>query len=70
MSKEEKHLFLTETESARCGTDFKIEEHDLLTDFKVLLKEYYVATFTDDGNALILNFTNGQKFKLALTEIK
>lgn len=70
MAKEEKHLFLTETESARSGTDFKIEEHDLLTDFKVLFKEYYVATFTDDGNALILNFTNGQKFKLALTEIK
>lgn len=45
-----------------------IDINSLLTDIKVLLKEYYLATFNEDGNQLLLKFSNGQKFKLTLSE--
>lgn len=70
MTKDNEHIFLTETESAEGNFNFKIEAGDLLFDLKVLLKEYYIATFTDDGKSLLINFNNGQKFKLSLEEIK
>lgn len=70
MNSEEKHTFLTEMECARNPFDFKLNGHELLIDLKVLIKEYYAVTFTEDGGALILNFTNGQKFKLIVEETK
>jgi len=70
MANEAKHMFTTETESAKNKFNFKIEEYDLLLDIKALIKEYYIATFTQDGAALTINFNNGQKFRLAVSEIK
>ena len=43
---------------------------ELLKDIKFLLKEYYVATFTDSNNALKIKFNNGQSFILSLNEEK
>lgn len=63
------HMFLTETESAAGSFDYRVNASDLLLDLKVLLKEYYIATFTSDGNALLINFNNGQKFKLNVEEL-
>lgn len=69
MKNKQPHLFLNEMECADGNFNYNLEEHELLIDLKVLIKEYYAATFTEDGGTLILNFTNGQKFKLTLKEI-
>ncbi|MDE5755766.1 MAG: hypothetical protein K2I23_01600 [Clostridia bacterium] len=50
-------------------TQYQVEIEDLFLDLKFLLKEYYMGTFTNDGKALMLKFTNGQKFKLSLNEV-
>ena len=58
-------VFRTFGQALDCGGfDYRVNASDLLLDLKVLLKEYYIATFTSDGNALLINFNNGQKFKL------
>ncbi len=69
MSKEN-HLFVTKTEGAKENFNYKVEAEELLLDLKVLLKEYYAATFTVDGKSLKLQFNNGQEFKLILQEEK
>ncbi|MDE6361492.1 MAG: hypothetical protein K2L53_00780 [Clostridia bacterium] len=50
-------------------TATKIAKQDLLLDLKVLIKEFYFGTFTNDGQSLLLNFFNGQKFALKIEEI-
>ena len=64
---------------SKCGEDtinakssemqYKVEIEDLFLDLKVLLKEYYMGTFTNDSKGLTLNFTNGQKFLLSLKAV-
>lgn len=49
-----------------CLTD----EKSLLLDMKALLKEFYIATFMEEENALFLQFNNGQRFKITVKEIK
>lgn len=49
--------------------DYKISLEDMLLDLKVLLKEYYCATFSDDGKSLKITLSNGQKFLLSLTTV-
>lgn len=41
-------------------------EQDLLFDLKSLIKEYYVATFTESGKNLKLSFENGQSFLISV----
>ena len=41
-------------------------EQDLLFDLKCLIKEYYVATFTESGKNLKLSFENGQSFLISV----
>lgn len=41
-------------------------EQDLLFDLKCLIKEYYVATFTESGENLKLSFENGQSFLISV----
>lgn len=50
-----------------CETNWTTDEKDLLLDIKCLMKEYYFATFTEDGNGLKISFTNGQSFILSVT---
>lgn len=64
-SKFNEHIFNTQLSDLQ----YRVEVEDLFLDLKVLLKEYYMGTFTSDGKELLLSFTNGQKFKLSLTEI-
>ena len=47
----------------------KIDKQDLLIDLKVLIKEFYCGTFTNDGQSLLLELFNGQKFALKIEEI-
>lgn len=68
--KHEYHEMVTGKESARdVGLDYKIEAEEILFDLKVLLRDYYAATFTKDENALTLRFTNGQTFVLKAEEV-
>ena len=62
---------MTTTQLDVAGNDIKtkIEKQELLLDLKVLIKEFYCGTFTDDGQSLTLNFFNGQKFALKIEEI-
>lgn len=62
-----RHLFVPQFDGAN-GLDFKVELIDLLADIKVLLKEYYIATFDDRGNSLNIKFNNGQKYRLTVEE--
>lgn len=59
------HIFNTRL----CDLQYKVEIEDLFLDLKVLLKEYYMGTFTNDSKGLMLNFTNGQKFLLSLKAV-
>ena len=47
----------------------KIDKQDLLIDLKVLMKEFYLGTFANDGQSLVLEFFNGQKFALKIEEL-
>lgn len=69
MKNNDNHIFITDLENEN-NLNYVIDINSLLTDIKVLLKEYYVATFSEDGNNLVLKFNNGQKFKLTLFEEK
>ncbi|MDD4291844.1 MAG: hypothetical protein PHX51_06410 [Clostridia bacterium] len=66
-----KHIYATETEIAK-DVDLwnTVEAEDLIKDIKALIKEYYTATLTEECNALIIKFNNGQIFKLTLAEEK
>ena len=64
-SKCDQHIF----NSQLSDMQYQVEIEDLFLDLKVLLKEYYMGTFTNDGKALMLKFTNGQKFRLSLSEV-
>lgn len=63
------HLFCPETENAKEHLSFRTDSLDLLLDLKVLMKEYYAATFEQDGKFLKLCFKNGQKFRVSVEEI-
>ena len=62
-------MITTQLEVADNDIKTKIDEQELLFDLKVLIKEFYCATFTNDGHSLTLNFYNGQKFALRIEEI-
>lgn len=47
-----------------------IDEMSLMMDVKVLLNEYYLATFDENGNSMKIALNNGQKFRITVEEIK
>lgn len=48
---------------------YKVDTESILFDLKVLLREYYVATFTVDEDAISVKFSNGQTFILKVKEV-
>ncbi len=69
-AKKQEHAFLTELESAQeVGFNYKVDAKSVLLDLKVLMREYYAATFTATEDALQLQFNNGQKFILSAKEV-
>ena len=58
----------TETDKKNVCTaaNWKTSEQDLLFDLKCLIREYYVATFTESGENLKLSFENGQSFLISV----
>ncbi len=69
MKERSNHLFVKEMECEN-KLQFKVDELSLLLDVKVLLKDYYTATFTESENALRINFDNGQTFEISVSEVK
>ena len=49
--------------------DFIVEEHNLVQDLKMLMRDVYVATYTNDESSLKLCFNNGQRFLITVKEI-
>ena len=47
-----------------------VGEQDLLFDLKMMIKQYYVATFTQQDNRLKLTLSNGQTFLITVSEQK
>lgn len=65
------HAFLTKTELANDKFfNYEIDAQKILLDLKVLLRDYYVATFTGEENVLKVTFNNGQTFLLRAEEYK
>ena len=60
------HIFNTEFVDK---LNYKIGIDDMLLDLKVLLKEYYCGTFTDDGKSLKISLNNGQNFLLNIIAV-
>lgn len=50
--------------------NWRVEESDLLIDVKYLLKEFYVATITENGDSLKIALKNGQTFIITVREDK
>ena len=48
----------------------RVDELSMLLDLKVLLKDYYLATFTSDERGLEIKFDNGQIFTITVKEKK
>ena len=56
----------TDKQNVCTAANWKPSEQDLLFDLKSLIKEYYVATFTESGENLKLSFENGQSFLISV----
>ena len=70
MPKIKEHLFVTEMEGSGDSLKYIVDEKSLLLDLKVLIKEYYAVTFSENEDGLQLAFGNGQKFSISIKEIK
>ena len=68
MESSTKHLFATEYDCVK-GLTYTVDASELLADIKVLMKEYYVATFCNNGNSLKIAFNNGQSFCVTVLEM-
>lgn len=66
---DKEHVLLPKYECLQ-GLTCKVDERSLMFDIKVLLKEYYMATFCADGKTLQIALNNGQKFCITIEEIK
>lgn len=49
-------------------SNWTTDSESILTDVKYLMKQYYFASFTNDGNGLKICFSNGQRFIISVTE--
>ena len=67
MLKEKDHSFVVDEEISdiKSKTDIK----GILFDIKYLIKEYYIATFTETGDTLIIQLSNGQVFEVCVNEV-
>ena len=67
MSKEKDHSFVVDDEISDIKS--KTDINGILFDIKYLIKEYYIATFTETGDTLIIQLSNGQVFEVCVREI-
>ena len=43
---------------------------ELLQEIELLVKEYFLATYEEFGNAFIMSIPNGQRFSVKVEEVK
>ncbi len=68
---ETNYAVVTELESAKeAGLTYIVDEESILLDLKALLRDFYVATYTQEEDALKLQFNNGQTFIISVKEVK
>ena len=67
MNKGKPHSFVVDEEISdiKSKTDIK----GILYDIKYLMQEYYIGNFTEEGDSLIIQLTNGQAFEVYVKEI-
>ena len=67
MSKEKDHSFVVDEEISdiKSKTDIK----GILYDIKYLMQEYYIGNFSETGDSLIIQLSNGQVFEVCVNEI-
>lgn len=72
MSRKSCNNFINENQELNeiSESNWFISSKDLLMDLKLLIKEYYAASFTEEDNFLKLSFVNGQTFLVSLQEEK
>lgn len=72
MSRKSCNNFINENQELNeiSESNWFITSKDLLMDLKLLIKEYYAASFTEEDNFLKLSFVNGQTFLISLQEEK
>lgn len=63
----EEHYFANDSEACP-EFNWATDSYSVLRDLKYLMKEFYTATFTDEGEALKLSFNNGQNFIIRVEE--
>ncbi len=49
---------------------YHTDEKSLLEELKLAIADYFDCKLTDEDGSAIMRLANGQRFKLALTEIK
>lgn len=49
--------------------NWKVDSDSLLFDLKFIMKEYYIGTFSENGESLRIKFNNGQIFEVTINEI-
>ena len=49
---------------------YQTDEKSLLEELKLAIADYFDCKLTYEGGSALMLLTNGQRFKLALTEIK
>ena len=47
----------------------KIETKELISDIKLVIKDEFVAVFSDTDNGFIMRFENGQSFCVAVSSV-
>lgn len=72
MSRKSCNNFINENQELNeiSESNWFITSKDLLMDLKLLIKEYYAVSFTEEDNFLKLSFVNGQTFLISLQEEK
>lgn len=70
MSRKSCNNFINENQELNeiSESNWFITSKDLLMDLKLLIKEYYAASFTEEDNFLKLSFVNGQIFFISVKE--
>ena len=62
------HSCVTDTELDKLN--WSCDAKDVLLDIKFFMREYYVGFSSKVGESLVVQFINGQKFSIAVTELR
>lgn len=58
------------TANQMAAAEERFDSKSLLEEIEPLLREYFIGRFDLNCEAIILNFKNGQKFRLTAEELK